>query len=122
MSSPVGRWRRDLAAGTVGAGEAAVQQRLELLGGVDAGVDVALGRVLGGPLEQMGSKILGGAWWVSSWRRWRQRSSLGWGGRARPAYSAFLGVSTETMRTGWSMTGAAPSGIRDRVRRSVRWP
>jgi len=47
---------------------------------------------------------------------------LGLGGRARPAYSAFSEVSTETMRTGWSMTGAAPSGIRDRVRRSVRWP
>jgi hypothetical protein len=115
----------DLAADPVGAGEAAVQQRLELLGGADAGVDVALGRVLGEPLDQVGSQVVGERLVGAVLEALAAAVQLGLGGWGRPAYSTFSGVSTETMRRGWSITGVSPSEMRDRVRgwapRRVRW-
>jgi hypothetical protein len=108
----------------VRAGQAPVQQGLELLGGTDASIDVPLGRVLGEPLNQVGAQGLGKVLIGAVLEALAAAVQLGLGGGGSPAYSAFSGVSTETMRTGWSMTGVSPSEIRDRVwgraSRSVR--
>ncbi len=72
-------------------------------------------RVLGEPLDQVGAQRLGEVLVGAVLEALAAAVQLGLGGGGRPAYSAFSGVSTETMRTGWSMTGVSPSEIRDTV-------
>ena len=88
-------------------------------------MNVPLGRVLGEPLDQVGAQGLGEVLVGAVLEASAAAVQLGLGGGGgQTGVLGFLGVSTETMRTGWSMTRVSPSEIRDRVwgraSRSVR--
>jgi hypothetical protein len=94
----------------VGSVEPSGEELLELEEGLFTGGDVAFGGVVVEPFEQVVAEGLGDVGVEAAGQSLAAGVQLRLGdlGPGRRS-GAFLGVSTETMRTGWKIVGVSPS-------------